>query len=368
MSKLEVCRLFDHLPAEQLEVLEARAVVRVYAEDEVVFQEGDAGDGLYVVLGGQLQASCLIGATDRRVLSHFGEGDFVGEMAVLDEGARSATVTAVVASRLAFLPRQAVVEALEGTPVFAANLARLVVGRMREFNQVYTEEVLQAERLVLVGRFARSIVHDFKNPLNVIGISADMAVMEQATPEVRQMARGRIRRQVDRMSNMISELLEFTRGGGAQMVLARLDFGQFVASILEEVSQEMESRRVKLVQEGEVPRVLVQMNPKRLAHVFHNLANNACDAMPDGGTWTCRFFYEDGRVVSEFQDTGCGIAPEMEGRLFEAFATYGKTSGTGLGLSICRRIVEDHGGVIEAENAQGGGALFRFKLPADGQS
>jgi signal transduction histidine kinase len=105
------------------------------------------------------------------------------------------------------------------------------------------------------------------------------------------------------------------------------------------------------------------MDPKRLTHVFHNLAHNACDAMPDGGTLTCRFEVRGGRLVTELRDTGPGIAPEIATRLFEAFATYGKASGTGLGLSICRRILQDHLGTIEAENAEGGGAVFRFTLP-----
>jgi signal transduction histidine kinase len=223
--------------------------------------------------------------------------------------------------------------------------------------------VVQAERLTLVGRFARSIVHDFKNPLNIIGISADMMAMGDATPDMRATARGRIRRQVDRLSNMISELLEFTRGGAAKVALARVDYGQFAKPLLEEIRQEIETRQVELVCEADPPAVGVRMDPKRLSHVFHNLAHNACDAMPDGGTLTCTFKVTEQELVTEMRDTGPGIAPEIATRLFEAFATHGKASGTGLGLSICRRILDDHQGTIEAENAAEGGAVFRFALP-----
>jgi signal transduction histidine kinase len=81
-------------------------------------------------------------------------------------------------------------------------------------------------------------------------------------------------------------------------------------------------------------------------------------------------FNSDGRdVVTELEDSGKGIAPQILDRLFEAFATYGKSNGTGLGLSICKRIVQDHKGKIYARNVPGGGALFGFTLPvspADG--
>jgi signal transduction histidine kinase len=363
---LAQCTLFDQLPATELSAVAKVAEVREYAAGDVVFQEGDPGDGLYVVGEGQVQASFLVAPNDRRVLSLFGPGEFVGEMAVIDTHPRSATVTAVAASRLAFLPCAAVRMALERSPVFASNLTREVVQRMREFTQTYTREVVQAERLALVGRFARSIVHDFKNPLNIIGISAEMMCLPQATVEARITARMRIRRQVDRLSNMINELLEFTRGATGTRVLARVQYSQFLRPILEELTQEAEARGVRLEQANPPPSVPVMMDPRRLSHVLHNLINNACEAMADGGTIRLRYEERAGEVLTLVHDTGPGIAEAIVPRLFEAFATYGKASGTGLGLSICKRIIEDHGGRIEAHNAPEGGAVFAFALPLVG--
>jgi signal transduction histidine kinase len=363
---LAQCTLFDRVPAAELQALAQVGELREYATGDVVFREGDPGDGLYVIGEGQVQASFLVPPNDLRVLSRFGPGGFVGEMAVIDTHPRSATVTAVKASRLAFLPTPAVRTTLERSPVFASNLAREVVQRMREFTQTYTREVVQAERLALVGRFARSIVHDFKNPLNIIGISAEMMCLPNAPGEARATARLRIRRQVDRLSNMINELLEFTRGSTNAKVLARLPYDQFLGPILEELIQETEARGVRLNQAGPPPAVLIMMEPRRLSHVLHNLVNNACEAMANSGTVLLRYEERPGEVLTEVQDTGPGIAEAIGPRLFEAFATYGKASGTGLGLSICKRIIEDHGGWIEARNAPEGGAVFAFGLPLAG--
>jgi signal transduction histidine kinase len=85
--------------------------------------------------------------------------------------------------------------------------------------------------------------------------------------------------------------------------------------------------------------------------------------MPDGGDISLHFRTTPTEVWTEIRDTGPGLAPEILDRLFEPFTTFGKPKGTGLGLSIARRIVEEHGGRIEAKNLPGGGACFTFSLP-----
>jgi signal transduction histidine kinase len=85
--------------------------------------------------------------------------------------------------------------------------------------------------------------------------------------------------------------------------------------------------------------------------------------MPLGGKITIRFGLAGQKVTTELEDSGSGISPEIADRLFEPFATYGKSRGTGLGLSICKRIIQDHRGAIYAKNSARGGAIFGFSLP-----
>jgi signal transduction histidine kinase len=363
MSALKTSRLFGGLVTAELHQLERTLQLRRYRAGETVFCEGDPGDGLYIIEKGTVQIVCQVTEDQKGVLSRLEAGDFFGEMAVLDDQMRSATAVAETEVEVHFIPREDLLEALSGTPELAVRLVKEFSLRMRDFNAQYTKGVLQAERLTLVGRFARTIVHDFKNPLNVIGISADMAAMESASIEARQMARDRIRRQVDRMSNMISELLEFTRGGSAAVVMGRLNYGDFVQHWVTEVGPEIAAKRVSIRVENDLPGVRLLLDPVRMGHVLHNLINNACDAMPEGGTIAIRLIDRANEVLTEIEDSGPGIAPEIAPRLFEAFATYGKSRGTGLGLSICRRILEDHGGGISAGSGQGGGALFTLSLP-----
>ncbi len=97
--------------------------------------------------------------------------------------------------------------------------------------------------------------------------------------------------------------------------------------------------------------------------VLVNLFFNALDAMPRGGRLEVALEAAADGVRLRVSDTGAGIPPEMQGRLFTPFASS-KPTGTGLGLSISRRIVEEHGGRLVAENRPGGGACFTITLPA----
>ena len=247
MAELHDNRLFSALDSAELQLLRQQSVERELPAHTEIFKEGDPGDGIYVIRSGQVEISALIEQKERRVLGRLGPGDFFGEMAVLDSEPRSATATTNQPTSLYFIPRQSMLALLETSPRLAVRLVREFSLRMRDFNRRYIQESLQAERLTLVGRFARSIVHDFKNPLNVIGLAADLMTMDKATPELRKSATTRIRRQVDRLSNMISELLEFTRGSQQVVVPERLNYRDYIRHLIIELEPEAHDKRVTLV-------------------------------------------------------------------------------------------------------------------------
>ena len=159
-----------------------------FAAGREIFREGDDGDGVYVVREGLVEISGLVDRKVRLVFSQIGPGDVFGEMAVIDSKPRSACAVAKADTKVYFIPRAEMLALVERSPAMALALLREISHRLREFNRQYLREVLQTERLALVGRFARSIVHDLKNPLNIIGLTAEMASMDRATPEMRQRA------------------------------------------------------------------------------------------------------------------------------------------------------------------------------------
>lgn len=363
MVTLESCKLFSVLTPAELTELRENAREQNFPAGHDIFREGDAGDGIYLVRSGRVQISAMVGEKERHVFSSLQPGEIFGEMAVVDNQPRSACATAETDAVVYFIPRTPLLAMLDRSPRLCLALMQEVTRRLREFNHQYLRKIIHVERMALVGRFARSIVHDLKNPLTIISIAADLASLDNATPEARKTAQARIRRQVERINAMVADILEFTRGPGVPLALAATEYAAFVRGVVQEIEHEVVLKGVKVEYENEPPALKLRLNPQRLTRVFYNLMFNAVDAMPEGGMIRLRFHVAPGEVVTEIEDTGPGLAPEVQARLFEAFTSHGKPQGTGLGLSIAKRIVEEHGGRIYARNVPGSGALFGFGLP-----
>jgi len=363
MTTLESCKLFSHLPTLELKRLREAARELTFDSGRQIFKEGDPGDGGYVVKAGQVQISAVLGTGERFVFSQVLPGDVFGEMAVFDNLPRSACASAEGETVVYFVPRDQMVDMLKRSPELSMTLVREISGRLREFNRQYIRKVLQAERMALVGRFASSIVHDLKNPLTIIGIAADLSCGESSTLESRKKAQQRISKQVERITTLINDILEFTRGTPTTLIVAEIDYATLVKPLLEELQEEVALKSVTIECETEPPAIKLPLNPQRLSRVFYNLIGNAVDAMPAGGKIKLRFQVTDQEIITDVEDSGKGIAPEIMDHLFEAFATFGKPRGTGLGLSISKRIIEEHRGRIFARSKSGSGAVFTFALP-----
>jgi signal transduction histidine kinase len=363
MVALESSKLFQNLSRIELDALHQIAQERSYLPGAQIFKEGDAGDGIYVVKEGVVEISVAMNQNVRRIFAKISPGEIFGEMAVLEFKPRSATAISAAQTQVYFIPRNELLLLLEKSPLLSLELLREISQRLRDFNKRYIDETLQAERLAVIGRFARSIIHDLKNPLSIISMSSELTTLEHAKPESRQKARARIRKQVERIGDMIGDILDFTNSARPSPLIGDINYAQFTQSVLEEIRVDMELRSVVL-ETQQAPMLSLPIDPKRLRRVFHNLISNAADAMPNGGKIFVRHRIENGELITEIEDTGHGIAPQIANTLFEAFATFGKEHGTGLGLSICKKIVEDHRGRIWARNEPGRGAVFAFALPA----
>jgi signal transduction histidine kinase len=208
-------------------------------------------------------------------------------------------------------------------------------------------ELEHAERLAAIGRIAASMAHEINNPLAVVQ-SSSIYIREVAErvrhPELLECAAD-IELAVDRISTFVQHICGFARRDRPQ--LSEVSVAQAVDIAMRLVAPRAKSRSTS-VDVTELSNTAVPHDPPRLAQAILNLLSNAIDAAATGGHHVALRVVNTGdNIAITVDDDGPGISSEMDGRLFEPFATtkpHGQ--GTGLGLSITRQIVEDHGGRV----------------------
>src|SRR5436189_3712284 len=242
MIALESSKPFRMLKPVELTALRQIARERKVSAGQDVFKEGDNGDGVYVVGDGLIEISVKMSENVRRAFYQVPPGELFGEMAVLEMKPRSASATAAKDSTVYFIPRAELLLMIERSPELALGMLREISQRLREFNRRYIEEVLQAERLAIIGRFARSIVHDLKNPLNIISLTSEISALAKGGLDDRKTSHVTIRKQVERINDMVSEILEFTQGAATDLLLTPMDYGRYIGQLLEELRPEVELR------------------------------------------------------------------------------------------------------------------------------
>jgi signal transduction histidine kinase len=361
MVSLESAKIFRRLPPDELNRLRAVAQERRFTAGAEIFREAGPADGIYIVQDGLVETSVRVGTDARRSLWQLGRGEILGEMALVEQQQHPATATALKDTRAWFIPRDEMLELLQRAPMFAFDTLQEVCRRLLEFDRHRHREIVEAERLAVLGQFARTIIHDLKTPLTIIGLSAEMAGSPRSTQEKRLQMQEQIRKQIARVNDMTGDILEFT-GGAAPAVFKPAGYLEFVAELLPELQAEAAAKSVVIEFQTEPLAGDVLIDAQRLRRVFFNLLTNATGMMPGGGKIFLRIHAGDGEIVTEIEDTGRGIAPETLAQLFEPFAPRGK-SRAGLGLPVCKKIIEAHRGRLWARNEPGRGAIFSFTLP-----
>lgn len=227
-------------------------------------------------------------------------------------------------------------------------------------NARLAQEMVANERLSAVGRMASAIIHDIKNPMGTLRVYAQVMKKKSGNEDAAKLADEMIH-QVDRFVNMTQEILDFTRGVSS-MNIVELNFGELMDNALNFIQQDLEKNKVSLVREVGF-RGMLKMDQDKMVRVFYNVASNARDAMPNGGTLTVRTIEAKPIVKIEFADSGTGMPEEVKKRIFEPFMTHGKKHGTGLGMAIVKKVIDDHNGKIEIDSEMGKGTTIRFIIP-----
>jgi two-component system NtrC family sensor kinase len=244
--------------------------------------------------------------------------------------------------------------------------------KLRQVNEDLLEaqrRLMQAERAAVVGQMAAIFAHEIGSPLSAISTHLELMAEDAAISADTRRRLKLIQDQVGRITGYVEEMLSETRS--AAQARSPVQLNRILQQLLFFMEQHLTRRRVQVETHLSPNLPEMKANPQQLQQVFLNLLNNACDAMPNGGTVTIETSgYSDSGgnyVMVSIADTGTGIAKEKQAHIFEPFFTTKELHrGTGLGLSIAAKIVRQHQGVIELESAPDAGAKFTIRFRISG--
>lgn len=226
------------------------------------------------------------------------------------------------------------------------------------------EELVHAERLASMGQLAAGVAHEINNPLGTVLIFSSLMLRDLPAGDPRRDDLAMVVSETTRCRDIVAGLLNFARQG--RLETQETDLNGLIDDTLAQLDKQPSMQRVTVARDyaADLPRPILDSSQMR--QVFLNLAMNAAEAMPDGGTLTVATRLDaDGQTVTiAVADTGCGIAEENLDKLFTPFFTTKQLGkGTGLGLSIAYGIVKMHRGQIQVQSKVGSGTTFLITLP-----
>jgi PAS domain S-box-containing protein len=228
------------------------------------------------------------------------------------------------------------------------------------------EQLIQSEKSEGMGLLAATIAHELGNPLSIMGTTLKY-IRDNITNQTIPMNRNTeaidiIMDSIGQMHGLLRNLSEFN--GMQRPHLEAVDIRRVLSQMLAFIRKKADAHKVNIYHQFEdnIPDCYVVS--RDIKQVFLNLLKNAIEAMPDGGNLYVKLFRADEKeaIGIDISDTGCGISEAELRTIFRPFYST-KTDGKGLGLPLCRRILDEHGGIIKVESELGKGSTFRVILP-----
>jgi len=226
------------------------------------------------------------------------------------------------------------------------------------------ESVRRKDRLAAVGRVAAGLAHEIRNPLGAMRGAIQVLEPHVSRDSMQSGLMDIILKESDRLNNIITNFLGYARPAAGDFT--DTDVGEAIKDTftLLRHSPDVKDTHQLVDDLGNEP-ITISADATQLKQIFWNLARNALQAMPDGGTLRVGLeSIPNNRIRIVFEDTGAGMSPDQVEQLFEPFSNS-TSGGTGLGLSIVYQIVKDHNGAINVRSREGKGTMITVEMPKD---
>ena len=372
-------RAFPGIKPNEIEELIAYSKVRAYPPASVLCHENATEDRFYMILEGEVEVTKIINNNETRLLKTLGPGDFFGEMALIHNAPRTATVTAKSALTTLELDKTAFDVVLLNSSSIARAMVSEISNRLRSNDQLAVDDLRMraselaeayqklAEQELARREFLTNIAHELRTPLMVA--SGYLQMLQRGIVSGEQLTAGidTVARNVQRITILVNDILFLQEMDLVLPEFQAVDINESARHVVAKYLEVATERSVdlRLIPSPGLPPV--SGDSKSLERALTALLDNAVKFSPKGGIVEIRLSEKDDTILVAVEDHGIGIAIENMPRIFDRFYHLEKHEdnlfgGIGLGLAIIRQVIEQHQGRLDVSSEPGKGSVFTLTL------
>jgi len=374
-------RAFPGITSGEVQDLISHSQVNSYPTGTVLCREDEIEKIFYMILEGTVEVTKDINRNEARLLQTLEPGDFFGEMALIHNAPRAATVTAKTDLVVLELDKDAFDKVLKRSNSVALAMVHEISNRLRENDEMAiedlrlrTRELAQAyqrlaEQDVARREFLTNIAHELRTPL--MAASGYLQILQQGrTLNQEQLAHAldTVSRNVHQIVTLVNDILFLQEMDLVLPEFQAVHMGEVASAVLERYKSQAAPRgiRLSLTEDHGLPPVSGDV--KSLERALTALVDNAIKFSPRGGDVEIRLRKGEGQILVTIEDHGIGISPNTRPRIFDRFYHMEREDddlfgGIGLGLAITRQVIQQHKGTLDVDSQHGKGSTFTMRLP-----
>ena len=372
-------RAFPGIKPGEVEEIIANSRIKTYPPQSVICREDAIEHTFYMILEGKFEVTKTINHSDKRYLKTLTAGDFFGEMALIHNAPRAATVTSLTEAILLELDDEGFNRVLKHSSSVAMAMVGEISHRLRQNDEMAIEDLRMraaeladayqklAEQELARREFLSNITHELRTPLMIASgylhaLNKGMLTKEQLATSMET-----ITRNVDQIVMLTNDILFLQEMDMVLPEFQSLNMVEVVDKVINKYKDKAQSRQITLTKKGEGNISNVQGDAKSLERAVTALVDNAVKFSKPGGDVEISFTEQGNQVSISVLDHGIGIEPEIRSRIFDRFFHLEKNgdelySGVGIGLSITRQVIRQHKGSLDVESTPDKGSKFTITL------
>lgn len=375
-------RAFPGITPDEVQELISHSKVNNYPPGTVLCREDAIETIFYMILEGEVEVTKNINKSEERLLQTLRPGDFFGEMGIIHNAPRAATVTSKTNLVVLELDKDAFDSVLKSSSSVAMAMVREISHRLRENDEMAIEdlrvrahELAQAyqklaEQEVARREFLTNIAHELRTPLMAASGYLQILRGGEKMSDQKQLSQAldSVARNVQKIVTLVNDILFLQELDLVLPEFQAVNMGEVASEVLENYKSQAIQKGVRLSLKEDRQLPLVSGDAKSLERALISLVDNAIKFSPKGGDVEIRLSNLDGKVVVTVEDHGIGISPDTRPHIFDRFYHLEKEDeelfgGIGLGLAITRQVIQQHKGTLEVDSKHGKGSTFTMSLP-----